>query len=68
MYAVIGRTHLFRADEERIERTIVDLTDMGIQKLGVSHCTGFAASARLAEEFADAFFLNNAGTRLTLPQ
>jgi len=67
IYAVIGGTHLFRADEERIERTIVDLKDMGIQKLGVSHCTGFAASARLAEEFADSFFLNNAGNKLTLP-
>jgi len=68
IYAVIGGTHLFRADEERIERTIVELKDMGIQKLGVSHCTGFAASARLAQEFADSFFLNNAGNRLTLPQ
>ena len=67
IYAVIGGTHLFRADEERIERTIVELKDMGIQKLGVSHCTGFAASARLAQEFADSFFLNNAGNRLTLP-
>lgn len=68
IYAVIGGTHLFRADEERIERTIVDLTEIGVKKLGVSHCTGFAASARLAEEFTDSFFLNNAGTRLTLPQ
>jgi len=66
--AVIGGTHLFRSDEERIERTIVDLTEFGVKKLGVSHCTGFAASARLAEEFTDSFFLNNAGTRLTLPQ
>jgi len=68
VYAVIGGTHLFRADEERIERTIVDLTEIGVKKLGVSHCTGFAASARLAEEFANAFFLNNAGNRLMLPQ
>jgi 7,8-dihydropterin-6-yl-methyl-4-(beta-D-ribofuranosyl)aminobenzene 5'-phosphate synthase len=67
IYAVIGGTHLFRADEERIERTIFDLKDMGIQKLGVSHCTGFAASCRLSQEFEDAFFLNNAGNSFTLP-
>jgi 7,8-dihydropterin-6-yl-methyl-4-(beta-D-ribofuranosyl)aminobenzene 5'-phosphate synthase len=67
VYAAIGGTHLFRASEERIERTIADLKEMGIQRLGVSHCTGFHASARLAQEFEDAFFLNNAGTRLTLP-
>lgn len=67
VYAAIGGTHLFRASDERIEKTIADLKGMGIQKLGVSHCTGFRASARLAQEFEDAFFLNNAGTRLTLP-
>ena len=67
VYAAIGGTHLFRASDERIEKTIADLKGMGIQKLGVSHCTGFRASARLAQEFEDAFFLNNAGTKLTLP-
>ncbi len=67
IYAAIGGTHLFRASDERIEKTITDLKGMGIQKLGVSHCTGFRASSRLAQEFEDAFFLNNAGTNLTLP-
>ncbi len=67
VYAVIGGTHLFRASPERIAQTISDLSEMGIQKLGVSHCTGFTSSSRLAEEFQDRFFLNNAGTRFTIP-
>ena len=67
VYATIGGTHLFRASKERIEKTIADLREMGIQRIGASHCTGFRASAQLAQEFEDAFFLNNAGTRLTLP-
>jgi 7,8-dihydropterin-6-yl-methyl-4-(beta-D-ribofuranosyl)aminobenzene 5'-phosphate synthase len=67
VYAAIGGTHLFRASEERIGQTIADLKQMGIQKLGVSHCTGFRASVRLAQEFEKVFFLNNAGTRFTLP-
>ena len=67
VYAVIGGTHLLRASEERLAKTIVDLKELGIQKLGVSHCTGFHASAQLAQEFRDIFFLNNAGTQLTLP-
>jgi len=66
VYAVIGGTHLIFANEERIARTVQDLKEMGVQKLGVSHCTGFGASARLAQEFPGIFFLNNAGTRLTL--
>jgi len=67
VYAIIGGTHLFRASEERLEKTIADLREIGIQRLGVSHCTGFRASARLAQEFEDIFFVNNAGTRVTLP-
>ncbi len=67
VYAAIGGTHLFRASKERLDKTVADLKEMGIQRLGVSHCTGFHASARLAQEFGDTFFLNNAGTRLTLP-
>lgn len=67
VYAAIGGTHLFRASEERLDKTIADLKEMGIQRLGACHCTGFYASARLAQEFGDAFFPNNAGTRLTLP-
>jgi len=67
VYAIIGGTHLYRASTERITKTIADLKEAGIQKLGVSHCTGFVASSRLACEFPDAFFLNNAGTQFTLP-
>ena len=67
VYAAIGGTHLFRASGERIERTMADLKEMGIQKLGVSHCTGSRASAQLVREFEGIFFLNNAGTCLTLP-
>ncbi|GAG27597.1 unnamed protein product, partial [marine sediment metagenome] len=43
------------------------LKEIGIQRLGVSHCTGFRAAAQLAREFEGVFFLNNAGTRFTLP-
>jgi 7,8-dihydropterin-6-yl-methyl-4-(beta-D-ribofuranosyl)aminobenzene 5'-phosphate synthase len=67
IYAAIGGTHLIRASRERLDKTAEALREMGVQYLGVSHCTGFAASAYLAREFGDAFFLNNAGTRLTLP-
>ena len=67
VYAVIGGTHLVGASEERLARTVADLKDMGVQRLGVSHCTGFYAAAWLAREFGDVFFLNNAGTRFTLP-
>ncbi|HJX03328.1 MAG TPA: MBL fold metallo-hydrolase [Dehalococcoidia bacterium] len=67
VYAVIGGTHLFRASPERVRQTMEGLRQMGIKKLGVSHCTGFAASALLAEEYPGVFFQNNAVTQITLP-
>ena len=67
IYAAIGGTHLVHASQERLEKTAAALKAMGVQWLGVSHCTGFAASAYLAREFGDRFFLNNAGTTITLP-
>lgn len=66
VHTVVGGTHLLRASEKRIVDTVAALQEMGVQKLGVSHCTGFPAEAKLAAAFGDVFFLNNAGTRLTI--
>jgi 7,8-dihydropterin-6-yl-methyl-4-(beta-D-ribofuranosyl)aminobenzene 5'-phosphate synthase len=67
IYAAIGGTHLLNAPRERWKKTVADLRKMGVQYLGVSHCTGFEASAYLAQEFGERFFLNNSGSRWTLP-
>jgi 7,8-dihydropterin-6-yl-methyl-4-(beta-D-ribofuranosyl)aminobenzene 5'-phosphate synthase len=67
IYAAIGGTHLIHASQKRLEKTAADLKAMGVQYLGVSHCTGFKASAYLASEFGERFFQNNAGSRWTLP-
>ena len=63
VYSIVGGTHLISASPERLDRSIAELKKTGIKKLGVSHCTGFEASARLATEFKDIFFLNSAGSR-----
>jgi 7,8-dihydropterin-6-yl-methyl-4-(beta-D-ribofuranosyl)aminobenzene 5'-phosphate synthase len=67
IYAAIGGTHLLNADRARWEKTAADLKDMGVQYLGVSHCTGFEASAYLAQQFGSRFFMNNSGSKWTLP-
>jgi len=64
---VLGGCHLTRASKERLRLTIAALRELGIQKLGVSHCTGLPATAIMAQEFGDKFFFNNAGTRIDLP-
>ena len=68
VYAVIGGTHLLRASEERLNETISELKKLGVQRLGVSHCTGQWSSVKLANELgSDIVFFNNAGTRIIIP-
>jgi len=66
IYAVLGGCHLMDASEERIWLTIAALKELGVQRLGVCHCTGLPASAIMAQEFGDGFFFNNAGTSINL--
>jgi 7,8-dihydropterin-6-yl-methyl-4-(beta-D-ribofuranosyl)aminobenzene 5'-phosphate synthase len=55
IYAVIGGTHLGFCGQEQLEKTISALKSWGVQKVAASHCTGFAASARLSREMPKEF-------------
>ncbi len=64
---VIGGTHLIRTSNERIKKTIAVFRELGLEKIGVSHCTGMPAAVALAQEFGENFFFNNAGTITKIP-
>lgn len=64
---VLGGCHLIGSDEEQINKTIAALKELEVKRIGVSHCTGMAATVMMAREFGDSFFFNNAGTRIKLP-
>jgi 7,8-dihydropterin-6-yl-methyl-4-(beta-D-ribofuranosyl)aminobenzene 5'-phosphate synthase len=66
VHTVLGGCHLMDASEERIRLTIAVLKELGVQRLGVSHCTGLPASAIMAQQFGDKFFFNNTGNRFSL--
>ena len=66
IHTVIGGTHLIRASREQIDLTIAELKEFGIQRLGVSHCTGLPAASILSQEFGEIFFFNNAGRHISL--
>ncbi|MEI7816700.1 MAG: MBL fold metallo-hydrolase, partial [Desulfuromonadales bacterium] len=55
IFAVIGGTHLGFCSQEQIGKTVIALRTLGVKKLAVSHCTGFAASARLSMELPKEF-------------
>ena len=62
IHTVLGGAHLISASEERIRLTIAALKELGVQRLGLCHCTDMPAACLLAREFGDRFFFNNAGT------
>lgn len=68
IYGVIGGTDLVAADKLQMVETFKALKAYQIQGIGVSHCTGPEASARLADEFGDRFFYNNAGSVIDLDE
>jgi len=67
IHTVIGGTHLIGASEERVLRTASALQELGVQRVGVSHCTGLPSSMLLAQQLGGSFFFNNTGTSITVP-
>lgn len=67
IYAVLGGAHLISESSERVEKTIAALKELGVQKMGLCHCTGLKAITRMAQEFGERFFFCNAGTTHELP-
>ncbi len=63
---VLGGSHLVDAADEQIWQTISSLNEMGVKKLGVSHCTGMRATLLLAQTYGDDFIFNNTGNIIRL--
>lgn len=62
---IIGGTHLVKADEGRIRKSVDLLKTMDLEIIGLSHCTGENAAKVLKENYDD-LFLNKTGTVLQL--
>ena len=67
IHTVIGGTHLIGTSEERVLRTASAFQELGVQRVGVSHCTGLPASVLLSQQLGESFFFNNTGTIITIP-
>ncbi len=64
IYAVIGGTHLGFAQPGQFDETVKAFDRYGIEKLGVSHCTGLEKAAILHARFGDRFFFGSVGAVL----
>jgi len=63
IHAVIGGTHLLRANAERLAYTAGLLETLSVKVLAPNHCTGLNAQCYLRSRFPDRFVEANAGTR-----
>ncbi len=67
VHMVVGGTHLGPASEAQVARSIEELRKIGVDWVGVSHCTGLAVASRLDRELPGRFFFNNTGRIITFP-
>ena len=66
MALVLGGFHLFREKKEAIDCVIADLLELGVRRIGASHCTGDVAIAAIREAFGDNFVEIGVGTRIEI--
>ncbi|MCD6373010.1 MAG: MBL fold metallo-hydrolase [Thermococcus sp.] len=59
--AVIGGFHLIHADGERIERTVRELRQLGVEEVYTGHCTGVKAEAALLKAYGGDFHKLHSG-------
>jgi 7,8-dihydropterin-6-yl-methyl-4-(beta-D-ribofuranosyl)aminobenzene 5'-phosphate synthase len=64
IHAVMGGTHLVRASDHRMTRTIAALRALNVERLGPAHCTGLAATAQLWNALPGRCFPLGTGTRI----
>lgn len=64
VHAVLGGTHLYPKSIGQVSMTIKALKGLGVERIGVSHCTGISASMEVARAFEERFFFNNAGNKV----
>lgn len=66
IYAVIGGFHLAKASDDEIERTIDYIRSVEPSLVVPSHCTGFRATSRFAQEMPNEFVESVVGTTYLL--
>ncbi|MDY3868785.1 MAG: MBL fold metallo-hydrolase [Pyramidobacter sp.] len=62
VYAVVGGFHLLDASPKQIQDCIDLFKGLGIQHLGLSHCTGPVAKKMFLEQFPENSFVNSTGS------
>ena len=66
VYMVLGGTHLRFCSQKQLDATMDMLEELGVERIGTSHCTGLEGSEALSRRFGKKVFAASVGTELTL--
>lgn len=66
IYAVLGGFHLMNKSRSTIKSIVADLQDMGVEKVGPTHCTGEEARHLFEQSYGRGVLSINAGKTLYL--
>ncbi len=66
IYLITGGFHLGGVSEAKIESIINDLKDLGVKKIGPSHCTGERAMVRFREAWGEDYIEAGCGALIEL--
>ena len=64
IYAVVGGTHLGFVGPEEFQEASRAFQEFGVERIGVSHCTGLPRAAQLYAQYTERFFFGTVGTVL----
>jgi 7,8-dihydropterin-6-yl-methyl-4-(beta-D-ribofuranosyl)aminobenzene 5'-phosphate synthase len=67
VYLVLGGFHLLAYREPQVRRIIRDLKEIGVKKVGPSHCTGGRPIELFREAWGEDFFDLGCGAKLKIP-
>lgn len=66
IHMILGGTHLKFCSDEQMEATLRRLTELDVDKIGASHCTGLKGASILARHFGHRFFPASVGEEIVL--
>ncbi len=66
IHAVLGGTHLLRASQERLQKSIEALRRYDVQLIGPAHCTGMRAAAAIMNTWPERFVQLMTGSRVVI--
>jgi 7,8-dihydropterin-6-yl-methyl-4-(beta-D-ribofuranosyl)aminobenzene 5'-phosphate synthase len=62
VHMVIGGSHLVDTSPDRFHPTVTALEELGVERLGLCHCTSLEVLSQFAHEYGDRFFFSTTGT------